>query len=598
MTDENKTGEEVTKSPGRMKKAVYHITGISDIQFMWKSLRESISLLNERASFVKKQIKNLEAPDEKSASNQSFEDVVKKSSIPLEQHLAKAGKYKKYWLCCFFIAVFVALFLIAGCVKLIVNTEYNVSLLKVTLTLGLMFAVCIYSFVKAMTYEFLGWQLRNEAHSEEEFGTLRHFINDNGVRNTFNFEQAGQIRGRMNKSRNSLVALLPLSLFITPAYSADLGIDSITEAAKRSGDLSRQMLHTVFGEVVNNPFSPSGDGLLNNVFFTVNEVIAILALIYMAIISIKKLHQAGQLGKFIEGDGNNAFNFVKTTFGWLLLVPTVVGWSVAQLLFLWCGSIIGVGSANVIADKTASELASGKAVYITPVMPEMASVAKGMFEMNLCALGVNQGLAQMEASGQHYESNSQMKFNTGDSSYSISVDNGSAVCGTVKLPQKPTGWTSVFSSGYADSVYAVQQQATDSLWSKMKNTAEQFNSAYMSKMRSGDGQLPDVETAIQTAARDYQQQVQQAADNAAGSNDMLQKMESDIKEKGWLYLGIYYHTLATANTELKDVANLKPIVSGISGDGDVGSTDYYKGLFQCISFTTEKQYLHSPFRYC
>ncbi|HAS0844643.1 TPA: TraX-like protein, partial [Enterobacter hormaechei subsp. xiangfangensis] len=94
-----------------------------------------------------------------------------------------------------FIAVFVALFLIAGCVKLIVNTEYNVSLLKVTLTLGLMFAVCIYSFVKAMTYEFLGWQLRNEAHSEEEFGTLRHFINDNGVRNTFNFEQAGQIRG-------------------------------------------------------------------------------------------------------------------------------------------------------------------------------------------------------------------------------------------------------------------------------------------------------------------------------------------------------------------------------------------------------------------
>ncbi len=107
--------------------------------------------------------------------------------------------------------------------------------------------------------------------------------------------------------------------------------------------------------------------------------------------------------------------------------------------------------------------------------------------MNLCALGVNQGLAQMEASGQHYESNSQMKFNTGDSSYSISVDNGSAVCGTVKLPQKPTGWTSVFSSGYADSVYAVQQQATDSLWSKMKNTAEQFNSAYMSKMRSEMG---------------------------------------------------------------------------------------------------------------
>ncbi|MDX7018080.1 type IV secretion protein DotA, partial [Klebsiella aerogenes] len=90
----------------------------------------------------------------------------------------------------------------------------------------------------------------------------------------------------------------------------------------------------------------------------------------------------------------------------------------AQLLFLWCGSIIGVGSANVIADKTASELASGKAVYIAPVMPEMASVAKGMFETNLCALGVNQGIAQMEASGQHYENNARMQYQTGDSTYS------------------------------------------------------------------------------------------------------------------------------------------------------------------------------------
>ncbi|HGT3071434.1 TPA: DotA/TraY family protein, partial [Klebsiella pneumoniae] len=306
---------------------------------------------------------------------------------------------------------------------------------------------------------------------------------------------------------------LLLSLFVvaSPSYSADLGIDGITEAAKRSGDLSRQMLHTVFGEVVNNPFSPSGDGLLNNVFFTVNEVIAILALVYMGIISIKKLHQAGQLGSFIEGDGNNAFKIVKTTFGWLLLVPTVVGWSVAQLLFLWCGSIIGVGSANVIADKTASELASGKAVYIAPVMPEMASVAKGMFETNLCALGVNQGIAQMEASGQHYENNARMQYQTGDSTYSISVNNGSAVCGTVSLPQRPAGWTSIFASGYADSVYSVQQQATDTLWGKMKTAAEQFNAAYMAKMRSGDGELPDVESAIQTAARDYQLQVQHAA---------------------------------------------------------------------------------------
>ncbi|HFQ7030029.1 TPA: DotA/TraY family protein [Yersinia enterocolitica] len=365
-----------------------------------------------------------------------------------------------------------------------------------------------------------------------------------------------------------------------PAFAADMGIDAIQEAAKRPGDLSRQMLHTVFGEVVNNPFSPAGDGLLNNVFFTVNEVIAILALVYLAIIGVKKIHQTGQLGSFVEHDTNGAYNIIKTTFGWLLLVPTVVGWSVAQLLFLWAGSIIGVGSANVIADKTAEELASGKALYITPVMPEMASVAKTMFEMNLCALGVNQGLSQMEASGQHYESATRMQYHTDNSTYAISINNGSAVCGTVKLPQRPTGWTSVFSSGYADAVYSTQQQATDAMMSKMKTTAEQFNEAYMQKLRNGDGQLPDIETAIQLAARDYQQQVQQAASNASGDNQMLQQLQSDIKEKGWLYLGVYYHTIATANTEMKDVANLKPTATGMSLDGEVGSTDYFKAVFE------------------
>ncbi|HAF2409368.1 TPA: TraX-like protein [Salmonella enterica] len=213
MTDENKTGDKDVAKPGKFKKGIdavtgvndlpegktkrtiYYITGISDIYFIFASVKQSFSLLFQRASYVKKQIKNLDGPPADSDANQPFDEVVKNSSIPLEQHLSKAGKYKKYWLCCFFIAFFVALFLIAGCVKLIVNTEYNVSLLKVTLTLGLIFSVCIYSFVKAMTYEFLGWQLRNEAHSEEEFGTLRYFINDNGVRNTFKFEQAGQIRG-------------------------------------------------------------------------------------------------------------------------------------------------------------------------------------------------------------------------------------------------------------------------------------------------------------------------------------------------------------------------------------------------------------------
>ncbi len=66
----------------------------------------------------------------------------------------------------------------------------------------------------------------------------------------------------------------------------------------------------------------------------------------------------------------------------------------------------------------------------------------------------------------------------------------------------------------------------------MKTAAEQFNAAYMAKMRSGDGELPDVESAIQTAARDYQLQVQHAANSAAGDDEIVQKWSRISKRKG------------------------------------------------------------------
>lgn len=116
------------------------------------------------------------------------------------------------------------------------------SLLRATLTCGVLFAAGIFTFIKALTCEFMGWQLRNQAHSDAEQGTLRYFLNDGGVRNTFNFRRLVKSGGHMSKLKRLLLSLFVVA---SPSYSADLGIDGITEAAKRSGDLSRQMLHTV-----------------------------------------------------------------------------------------------------------------------------------------------------------------------------------------------------------------------------------------------------------------------------------------------------------------------------------------------------------------
>lgn len=391
------------------------------------------------------------------------------------------------------------------------------------------------------------------------------------------------------KKVKSLFTALGLILVTGHASAADLSLDNIVTAAKRGGDLSRQMLHTVFGEVVNNPFNPSGDGLLNNVFFTLNEVIAILALVYLAIIGMKKIHQAGQLGSFIEHDANGAYNVIKTTFGWLLLVPTTVGWSVAQLIFLWSGSIFGVGSANIISDKVVDEITSGNAVYVTPVVPEIASVAKQMFEMNLCAVGINQGLAQMKASGENYESNAEMQYKTGSNGYSITITNGSSSCGSVSLPA-----ASDTSTNYTAAVYSAQQRATDTLMSSMKTAAENFNTAYFQKLQTGTGEIPDVETEIQNASRTFQQSVQQAVDSTNSATAMQSEMKDTMKKQGWIFLGTYYYTLATANTKMNDVARLKPMVSGMTDSGDFGSVDYYRSLLNAYHTQLENSTYTPP----
>ncbi|WP_227643258.1 hypothetical protein [Klebsiella pneumoniae] len=119
MTDENKTGDKDTAKSGKLKKGldvvtgvndlpegkakrtIYYITGISDIYFIIASVKQTFSLLFQRASFVKKQIKNLDGPPVDSDANQPFAEVMKRSNRPISELLDKASLYKKYWLCCF-----------------------------------------------------------------------------------------------------------------------------------------------------------------------------------------------------------------------------------------------------------------------------------------------------------------------------------------------------------------------------------------------------------------------------------------------------------------------------------------------------------------
>ncbi|HBD4364628.1 TPA: conjugal transfer protein, partial [Escherichia coli] len=51
-----------------------------------------------------------------------------------------------------------------------------------------------------------------------------------------------------------------------------------------------------------------------------------------------------------------------------------------------------------------------------------------------------------------------------------------------------------------------------------------------------------------------------------------------LKKYGWLSLGSWYQTFATANQKVNDAAALKPVVSGISGIGEIGAGDTLSGV--------------------
>ncbi|EPG3347321.1 DotA/TraY family protein [Proteus mirabilis] len=371
-----------------------------------------------------------------------------------------------------------------------------------------------------------------------------------------------------------------LLLFPTIAFSADeMGVDSLLEHARRSGDLSRQILKLIFGEVVENPLSFSEDGgLLGNVIFSFNAVAIALAIIYLGFITMKKTNQGAQLGQVMQGATDTGSKVVMTVAGFISLVPTKSGWNLAQLLFLWCASLAGVGGGNVVSDKVVSELGKGQPIYTQPVMPEMVSVAKSMFETNLCEIGINHGLAQQKSAGEGYESSAEMKVkvNTNQLTYTLEVTNGSASCGgfTLKpviIPDAGTDFSPITNT---------IQNASKDMFDSMRKTATDFSNAYFEKLKGADIELPDVEIQIQQSARKYQSTVANAINMRGMEATQLQLLTQDLEEKGWMALGGYFRLISSANASLQNVASHQPAVFGIRAEGDYASIDYFQGLFQ------------------
>ncbi|EDV4867580.1 DotA/TraY family protein [Salmonella enterica subsp. enterica] len=390
-----------------------------------------------------------------------------------------------------------------------------------------------------------------------------------------------------------------LAVSAVPAM-ASVTYQDIVSAATNSDDLSRQALVTIFGDVVTNPLSTSSPTLIGNMFGVFNGIISVLAVIWFAFIGIRHVVRSGHQGQVFD-TGRDIVGTLSVVSGFLMIVPTGNGWSLAQLIMLWGASIMGVGSANIMVQLAADNIANGYSMTVQPVQVSTRTAARGIFEMELCKYAINSGLNDFNQTAWSSTSLMTESSKTAGGNYTVTVSNGSGICGTASLPVEGNGTTNQssiskffnpFSSTEYNSVIAAQRTAMDNMIRDMDSTANEFVTTFLEKRNTGNGTLPDIETRIQRAADDYERAVQKALPADNNEQSRKEALKSYLTTYGWVALGAWYQTFATANQRLAELADRAPAVTSLSSLGEVGDTDLfvavtgaYKTQLQNTSYT-------------
>ncbi|MBX6402937.1 DotA/TraY family protein, partial [Pseudomonas syringae pv. tomato] len=314
-----------------------------------------------------------------------------------------------------------------------------------------------------------------------------------------------------------------LLVFSVPVLADNVDYQTIAAASQKPNDLSRQAMVMIMGQVAVDPFAPSQPTLIGSLFAIINGVLAVMALFWFLTITLKTIVKAGHQGQFFAG-GRSALYPIMTFAGFIMILPTQSGWSLAQLVMVWACSTMGVGSANLLTDKAVDMMDSGYSMVTQPTAPSTRSAARGIFEMNLCKYAINRELESLYADG---EANTPLITTKGGNGQ-YDTGNGSAVCGSAKTPNTGrTGtWNLLFDSDVDTSgVITAQHQALDTMQSTLDQAAQAFVDTYLSKRDQDTGSFQDAETQIQNAAAAYENTVNLAL-NKIDFKDTLQSQLS------------------------------------------------------------------------
>jgi conjugal transfer/type IV secretion protein DotA/TraY len=365
-------------------------------------------------------------------------------------------------------------------------------------------------------------------------------------------------------------------VFSLPALADSVTYQTIAAAAQKNNDLSRQAMVMVFGDVVIHPFNSSEPTLIGSLFGILNGILAAVAFFWFFSVTLKGVVKSGHQGQVFNG-GRTAAYPIMTLAGFLMIVPTKSGWSLSQLIMLWATSTMGIGSANLLTDKAVDMMDSGYSMVTQPTAPSTRSAARGIFEMNLCKYATNSELQSLYLDG---EARTPMMITKGGGG-EYTIGNGSAVCGSAKTPDtgRTDTWNLLFDSKVDTAgIVAAQRQALDAMQSTLDRAANGFVTTYLSRRDHDTGAFEDAETQIQNAAAAYENTVNQAINSVDFKETLQSQLSSQIKSSGWLALGSWYHTFATANSKTNSVASATPVVSGMSHLGETGTGDLYNQI--------------------
>ncbi|CAE6697176.1 DotA/TraY family protein [Paraburkholderia domus] len=389
------------------------------------------------------------------------------------------------------------------------------------------------------------------------------------------------------------VALALLALAQLAHAQSTQSISSITSAANSGTDQSMALLTNVFGSVATNPIGGGGSGsAIAQVFGTLNASILIVGALWATYLFVAAMIATGAEGEFLGQKRSSIWFTIRNGVGFTLLVPIpgLGGYSGAQLVMLWA-TMMGVGIANLSTSAATSVLTSGGSMVASPVAPQVTSLAKALYEANLCAVAANTGVtnAQAETGGGITVAQAQQETfvqQTASGKVVLMTPDGNS-CGGAQVSlasgssgnsTSSTGMTALSpdTSAITSALSSAQQSALATMQTTLYSAAQTYVSAVLAGSTNAP---PDPQGTINNAAQTYQTSIQSAIQSAGGNiSSMSSTLASNLTQNGWSMLGAWYQSFAIANSELSNSAQATATAVGPTDLSDLPYPDVYNNV--------------------